>query len=208
MFRLFSSIYCLRKRWIWAFLWNPEIRVFNLLVVSLSMRLHAQRDRAVLRVVASLCCCGSWWSILMKFLNNSHFIYTYSVLPWACFSFYSFSSYIIRQWWCFQQLSQTSGEEMFPGEVRWFRACVKSHLLYFAQTLLLTQPLETSSVFCLRKGESEPSFLHPHLKLCKDGAPSIVLPFFWVWFNFVFFPSNKFFNDGSIRVVRSVSYKN
>jgi hypothetical protein len=44
MLRLFFYAYCLRKGESEPFLWNPIIRVFNSLVISLSMRLHIQRE--------------------------------------------------------------------------------------------------------------------------------------------------------------------
>ena len=66
---------------------------------------------------------------------------------------------------------------------------VKLHLLYYAQMLFLTQPLGTSSLFCLRKGESEPSFFQPHLKSCLGFV--VLFPLF----SFLFVFDRVKFND-------------
>jgi len=46
----------------------------------------------------------------------------------------------------------------------------------------LSQPLGNSSLFCLTKGESEPSFVQPHLNLCLGIDMIFVQPFWEIAF--------------------------
>jgi len=72
-------------------------------------------------------------------------------------------------------------DDIFSNWIRqWVKTCfmarrfcvfVKLHLLYFARMLLLTQPLGTSLLFCLRKGKSEPSFVQPISNCVWAGIP-------------------------------------